>query len=155
LNDQKFLMNWFVDNKTWVEADKKNSKGEPWRKYYKGPQDRLYRTGDLGRYLESGDVECTGRADDQVKIRGFRIELNDIDSNLRQNPLIRDCKTLVRRDRNEEPTLVSYIVPELKEWPEWLKARRWRTLKMKELTLVPQRSIPRGSGGCRWRYGTT
>jgi L-aminoadipate-semialdehyde dehydrogenase len=68
-------------------------------------------------------VECTGRADDQVKIRGFRIELNDIDSNLRQNPLIRDCKTLVRRDRNEEPTLVSYIVPELKEWPQWLKAR--------------------------------
>ena len=116
-------MNWFVDNEIWVEADKKNNKGEPWRKYYKGPRDRLYRTGDLGRYLESGDVECTGRADDQVKIRGFRIELNDIDSNLSQNPLIRDCKTLVRRDRNEEPTPVSYIVPELKEWPQWLKAR--------------------------------
>jgi L-aminoadipate-semialdehyde dehydrogenase len=123
LTDQKFLMNWFVDNTTWVEADKNNSKGEPWRKYYRGPRDRLYRTGDLGRYLDSGDVECTGRADDQVKIRGFRIELNDIDSNLRQNPLIRDCKTLVRRDRNEEPTLVSYIVPEPKEWPQWLHAR--------------------------------
>ncbi|KAK2787436.1 large subunit of alpha-aminoadipate reductase [Emmonsiellopsis sp. PD_33] len=123
LNDQKFLMNWFVDNEKWVEADKKNDKGEPWRKYYKGPRDRLYRTGDLGRYLESGDVECTGRADDQVKIRGFRIELNDIDNNLRQNPLIRDCKTLVRRDRNEEPTLASYIVPELKEWPQFLKAQ--------------------------------
>ena len=123
LNDQKFLMNWFVDNKTWVEADRKNNGGEPWRKYYEGPRDKLYRTGDLGRYMESGDVECTGRADDQVKIRGFRIELNDIDSNLSQNPLIRDCKTLVRRDRNEEQTLVSYIVPELKEWPQWLNAR--------------------------------
>ena len=123
LNEQKFLENWFIDNKTWVEADKKNDNDEPWRKYYKGPRDRLYRTGDLGRYLESGDVECTGRADDQVKIRGFRIELNDIDSNLSQNYLIRDCKTLVRRDRNEEPTLISYIVPELKEWPQWLKAR--------------------------------
>jgi L-aminoadipate-semialdehyde dehydrogenase len=123
LNDQKFLTNWFVDIKKWAEADEKNNKDEPWRKYYKGPRDRLYRTGDLGKYLESGDVECTGRADDQVKIRGFRIELNDIDSNLGQNPLIRDCKTLVRRDRNEEPTLVSYIVPELKEWPQWLKAQ--------------------------------
>ncbi|KAI9762933.1 MAG: putative NRPS-like protein biosynthetic cluster [Geoglossum simile] len=123
LNGQKFLMNWFVDNGMWVEADKINNKGELWRKYYKGPRDRLYRTGDLGRYMESGDVECTGRADDQVKIRGFRIELNDIDSNLGQNPLIRDCKTLVRRDRNEEPTLVSYIVPELREWPQWLKAQ--------------------------------
>ena len=123
LNDQKFIENWFVDNNKWVEADKQSDTGEPWRKYYKGPRDRLYRTGDLGRYLESGDVECTGRADDQVKIRGFRIELNDIDSNLSQNHLIRACKTLVRRDRNEEPTLISYIVPELKEWPQWLKAQ--------------------------------
>lgn len=123
LNEKKFVMNWFVDNKTWVEADQKNNKGEPWRKYYEGPRDRLYRTGDLGRYIESGDVEYTARADDQVKIRGFRIELNDIDSNLRQYALIRDCKTLVRRDRNEEPTLVSYVVPELKEWPQWLKDR--------------------------------
>ena len=123
LNDQKFLTNWFVDNQIWLEADKQSNKGEEWRKYYKGPRDRLYRTGDLGKYLESGDVECVGRVDDQVKIRGFRIELNDIDSNLGQNPLIRDCKTLVRRDRNEEPTLVSYIVPEFKEWPNWLKAR--------------------------------
>ena len=123
LNDQKFVNNWFVDNNKWVEADKKISKDEPWRQYYKGPRDRLYRTGDLGRYLESGDVECVGRADDQVKIRGFRIELNDIDSNLSQNPLIRDCKTLVRRDRNEEPTLVSYVVPEEKEWQRWLSDR--------------------------------
>ena len=123
LTAKKFLMNWFVDNDRWVEADKSNGSGAPWRQFYKGPRDRLYRTGDLGRYLESGDVECTGRADDQVKIRGFRIELNEIDSNLSQNPLIRDCKTLVRRDRNEEPTLVSYVVPELKEWPQWLAAR--------------------------------
>jgi L-aminoadipate-semialdehyde dehydrogenase len=123
MNDQKFLMNWFVDNQKWVEADQKASQNEPWRRYYKGPRDRMYRTGDLGRYLESGDVECVGRADDQVKIRGFRIELNDIDSNLSQNPLIRDCKTLVRRDRNEEPTLVSYIVPESKEWQRWLHDR--------------------------------
>ncbi|EQL04172.1 hypothetical protein G6O67_005859 [Ophiocordyceps sinensis] len=123
LNDQKFLNNWFVNDDRWAQADLKADKGEPWRKYYKGPRDRLYRTGDLGRYLESGDVECIGRADDQVKIRGFRIELNDIDSNLSQSPLVRDCKTLVRRDRNEEPTLVSYIVPELNEWPRFLKAQ--------------------------------
>lgn len=121
-NREKFLMNWFVDNQKWVELDAKNSKNETWRKYYQGPRDRLYRTGDLGRYLESGDVECTGRADDQVKIRGFRIELNDIDSNLSQHSLIRDCKTLVRRDRNEEPTLVSYVVPEQKEWQRWLSS---------------------------------
>jgi L-aminoadipate-semialdehyde dehydrogenase len=42
---------------------------------------------------------------------------------LSQSTLIRDCKTMVRRDRNEEPTLVSYIVAEMKEWPGWLKSR--------------------------------
>lgn len=49
--------------------------------------------------------------------------IQQIDNNLSQNPLIRDCKTLVRRDRNEEASLVSYIVPELKRWPEWLETR--------------------------------
>ncbi|KAI6361410.1 hypothetical protein MCOR25_006506 [Pyricularia grisea] len=137
LNEQKFLMNWFVDNNKWVEADKVHpTKEAAWRKYYKGPLDRLYRTGDLGKYLESGDVECTGRADDQVKIRGFRIELNDIDSNLSQSSLIRDCKTLVRRDKNEEPKLVSYVVPELKQWPQWLKLHGYEDVEDDEGTQI-------------------
>ncbi|KAF7531526.1 hypothetical protein G7054_g8809 [Neopestalotiopsis clavispora] len=122
-NQEKFINNWFVDEKKWTELDQQLNKDEPWRKYFQGPRDRMYRTGDLGKYLESGDVECTGRADDQVKIRGFRIELNEIDSNLSQSPLIRDCKTLVRRDRNEEQTLVSYIVPETAEWQSFVAAR--------------------------------
>ncbi|KAG7419881.1 L-2-aminoadipate reductase large subunit [Fusarium oxysporum f. sp. rapae] len=110
-NKEKFIDNWFVDNKKWVEADKANDKGEPWREYYKGPRDRLYVTGDLGEYRPDG------------AIRGFRIELNEIDANLGGSPLIQDCKTLVRRDRNEEPTLVSYIVPEIAEWKRWLETR--------------------------------
>jgi L-2-aminoadipate reductase len=57
-------------------------------------------------------VECAGRADDQVKIRGFRIELGEIDTYLSQHPFVRENVTLVRRDKDEEPTLVSYIVPE-------------------------------------------
>lgn len=69
---------------------------------------------------DSGNCAVTGRADDQVKIRGFRIELNEIDSNLRGHNLVRECKTLLRRDRNEEPTLVSYIVTEHQEWLKWL-----------------------------------
>ncbi|KAM0347177.1 hypothetical protein ACHAPU_005118 [Fusarium lateritium] len=123
---EKFLDNWFVDNQKWVEADNKvaDHANEPWRKYYQGPRDRIYRTGDLGSYLdESGNCAITGRADDQVKVRGFRIELNEIDSNLRGHQLVRECKTLLRRDRNEEPTLVSYIVPEDQEWLKWLAAQ--------------------------------
>ncbi|CUM66147.1 uncharacterized protein PRCAT00003804001 [Priceomyces carsonii] len=116
-NKQKFITNWYVDPKIWVEEDEKNKKPtETWRNEgWYGPRDRLYRTGDLGRYLPDGNVECCGRADDQVKIRGFRIELGEIDTHLSQHPLVRENVTLVRRDRNEEPTLISYIVP--KEGP--------------------------------------
>lgn len=127
LSAKKFVQNWFVDPEKWIELDKKRvqEKGvkEPWRAYYLGPRDRLYRSGDLGRYLPSGDVECTGRADDQVKIRGFRIELGEINKHLSDHPLVRERITLVRRDKDEEPSLVSYIVPEMSQWPSWLKEK--------------------------------
>lgn len=67
-NKEKFIDNWFVDNKKWMEADKANDKGEPWRKYYKGPRDRLYVTGDLGEYRPDGAVRVLGRMDSQVKV---------------------------------------------------------------------------------------
>lgn len=122
LNDAKFITNWYVDTDVWNKKDEQNKKSEEtWREEgWLGPRDRMYRTGDLGRYLPDGNVECCGRADDQVKIRGFRIELGEIDTHLSQHPLIRENITLVKRDKNEEPTLVSYIVakesPELKNF---------------------------------------
>lgn len=103
LNKEKFVNNWYIT--------------EPWENKYDGevdwfgPRDRLYRTGDLGRYAPDGNVECCGRADDQVKIRGFRIELGEIDTHLSQHPLVRENVTLVRKDKNGEPTLISFIVP--------------------------------------------
>ncbi|MCJ1350098.1 MAG: large subunit of alpha-aminoadipate reductase [Icmadophila ericetorum] len=127
MNAKKFLENWFVDSEIWRRKDLKeaasSSPRPEWRGFYRGPRDRLYRTGDLGRYLPSGDVECTGRADDQVKIRGFRIELGEINSHLSTHQLIRDCVTLVRRNKDEEAILVSYIVPEMNKWPTWLQEK--------------------------------
>ncbi|KAI9933028.1 hypothetical protein ASPWEDRAFT_47407 [Aspergillus wentii DTO 134E9] len=125
LSEKKFLKNWFTDPQTWVEKDNALSQGanEPWRQFYFGPRDRLYRSGDLGRYTPSGDVECSGRADDQVKIRGFRIELGEIDTHLSRHPLVRENVTLVRRDKFEEPTLVSYIVPDMSKWASWLESK--------------------------------
>lgn len=128
LTNTKFVQNWFVDNAKWVEEDKQRvseqGKGESWREFYFGPRDRLYRSGDLGRYTADGNVECTGRADDQVKIRGFRIELGEIDTHLSQHPLIRENVTLVKRDHNEEQTLVSYYVPDIKKWLAWAKEQK-------------------------------
>jgi len=105
----KFISNWFVPDDHWKSQDAGSN--EPWRKFYMGPRDRMYRTGDLGRYTPDGNVECSGRADDQVKIRGFRIELGEIDTHLSQHPLVRENVTLVRRDKDEEAVLISYIVP--------------------------------------------
>lgn len=124
LNKAKFISNWFVDPTKWVqEYEQRNASKpqEPWRKLFKGPRDRVYRTGDLGRYREDGSVECTGRIDSQVKIRGFRIELGEIDVNLSEHPYIRENVTVVRRDRNEEQTLVTYYVPEIKRWLQHLE----------------------------------
>ncbi|KAE8148773.1 hypothetical protein BDV25DRAFT_12114 [Aspergillus avenaceus] len=125
MNQKKFLNNWFVDPQTWVEKDKAESQStnEPWRGFYVGPRDRLYRSGDLGRYTPTGEVECSGRADDQVKIRGFRIELGEIDTHLSRHPLVRENVTLVRRDKFEEPTLVSYFVPDMSKWTSWLQQK--------------------------------
>lgn len=71
------------------------------------------------------------------QIRGFRIELNEIDANLGGSPLIRDSKTLVRRDRNEEPTLVSYIVPEISEWKRWLETQGHQDIEEEGMEMGP------------------
>jgi L-aminoadipate-semialdehyde dehydrogenase len=124
LNEQKFIINWFLDPESWNSPEKRSAvnEHEPWRSSFK-IRDRLYRSGDLGKYLEDGNVAMVGRVDDQVKIRGFRIELGEIDTHLSRHPLIRENVTLVRRDKDEEPTLVSYFVPEVKKWEEWQRQK--------------------------------
>ncbi len=124
LNRSKFVSNWFVDPSKWLNeynSQITTSPREPWREYFKGPRDRVYRTGDIGRLRADGSVECIGRIDSQVKIRGFRIELGEIDAHLSQHPFVRENVTVVRRDKDEEQTLVSYFVPETKRWLQHLQ----------------------------------
>ncbi|KAF4627804.1 hypothetical protein G7Y89_g10353 [Cudoniella acicularis] len=66
---------------------------------------------------------CIGRADDQVKIRGFRIELGEIDKYLSDHEMVLDNTTLVRRNKDEEQMLVSYIVPDMQKWSLWLEQK--------------------------------
>ncbi|KAF2405155.1 L-aminoadipate-semialdehyde dehydrogenase [Trichodelitschia bisporula] len=123
LTNAKFVTNWFVEPNKWEKLyDEALLAKEPWRKTFK-IRDRLYRTGDLGKYMQDGNVAVVGRADDQVKIRGFRIELGEIDTHLSRHELIRENVTLVRRDKDEELTLVSYFVPEMAKWKEWLQQK--------------------------------
>ncbi|RKP34594.1 hypothetical protein BJ085DRAFT_20706 [Dimargaris cristalligena] len=114
ITSEKFVSNWFnpkLRGENLQARDYLPEGASPWPHYYRGVRDRLYRSGDLGRYLPDGSVECVGRMDEQVKIRGFRIELGEIDNHLSQFPRIRANVTLVRRDKNEEKTLVTYFVP--------------------------------------------
>lgn len=128
---EKFLESWFVPADHWAKQDAASvvngEAKQPWREFYKGPRDRLYRSGDLGHYNSSGDVECTGRIDSQVKIRGFRFELGEVDAHLARHALVRENVTLLRRDANEEHTLVSYVVPEMTRWADWLLQHRKQT----------------------------
>ncbi|RKP27925.1 hypothetical protein SYNPS1DRAFT_6883, partial [Syncephalis pseudoplumigaleata] len=108
---EKFLTNWLIppqEQPSATDTEQDDAAPAP-GDFYHGRRDRMYRTGDLGRYRPDGNVECTGRADDQVKIRGFRIELGEIDTHLSQHPRVRENVTLVRRDKNEEQTLVAYF----------------------------------------------
>lgn len=139
LNSQKFIPNFFLrDPDVWQKADEKlaEERNEPWREFWKGPRDRLYRSGDLGRYTSTGDVECTGRADNQVKIRGFRVELGDIDTHLSQHALVLQNLTLVRRDKDEEPILVSYLVPNMENWSRWREEKGLPRDSSKDITMA-------------------
>jgi L-2-aminoadipate reductase len=124
LNRSKFIPNWFVDPAKWTNkynSQVTSSAREPWMEHFKGPRDRVYRTGDIGRLRADGSIECLGRIDSQVKIRGFRIELGEIDAHLSQHPFVRENVTVVRRDKDEEQTLVAYFVPETKRWLQYLR----------------------------------
>lgn len=120
LTQKKFVHSWFVPEGYWKDTSDPTA---TWHIDWKGPRDRLYRSGDLGRYSPAGDVDCSGRADDQVKIRGFRIELGEINTHLSRHPHVRENVTLVRRNKDEEPTLVAYVVPkQSKELDNYLSA---------------------------------
>ena len=74
------------------------------------PGARLYKTGDRARYLSDGNIEFLDRIDQQVKIRGFRVELGEIESVLRQHPVVREAVVVAREHGPGEKQLVAYIV---------------------------------------------
>ena len=89
------------------------------------PGARLYRTGDLGRVMSDGNLEFVGRVDNQIKIRGHRVEPGEIEALLRQHPSVRDAVVIARKDFNDQPRLVTYIVPE-RSSPSIAGCRRYR-----------------------------
>ncbi len=76
------------------------------------PGDRVYRTGDAAIIHEDGSIEFGGRLDDQIKLRGYRIELGEIEVKLVQQPGITAAAVAVKKDANEQDTLVGYVLTE-------------------------------------------
>jgi aryl carrier-like protein/NRPS condensation-like uncharacterized protein len=62
---------------------------------------RLYRSGDFGRLMPDGSLAFTGRKDDQVKIRGQRVELGEINSLMLRLKEVKDCVTIVIKNKSE------------------------------------------------------
>lgn len=73
--------------------------------------DVVYYTGDRGRYRPDGTLDILGRLDDQVKIRGVRIEPGEITAVLMQHPEVTSCFVEARKDDDQQPYLVAYVVP--------------------------------------------
>jgi len=96
---------------------------------------RLYKTGDLARYREDGVVECLGRTDHQVKIRGFRIEMGEIETVLRQHPMVRDAAVVVGEDASGAKTLWAYAATGPEAKPNWSDVRRFLRERLPEFML--------------------
>ena len=88
--------------------------------------DRLYKTGELARYLPDGNVEWAGRNDRRVNIRGFRVELEEVESVLKQHPVVKAAAVVLQDHEVSSPEnlktetrnpklsqcLVAYVVAE-------------------------------------------
>ena len=70
----------------------------------------LYKTGDLGRFLPNGTLEYRGRVDNQVKVNGVRVELGDIETALRQNPIVSEAVVITKNFGDNDQRLVACVV---------------------------------------------
>jgi amino acid adenylation domain-containing protein len=89
---------------------------------------RVYCTGDLASWQPDGNITFLGRRDDQVKIRGYRIELEEIENTVRLLPGIKQVAVIVRKDKQDNPMLIGYVVPEGDLQTKWLAGQLKKSL---------------------------
>lgn len=110
------------------------------------PGAKVYRTGDYARWLSDGNVEFLGRGDAQIKLRGLRIETGEIESTIRQHPLVTEAVVIARNDDGPDLYLCGYYtaradidIQELKNLlagslPEFMIPSRWMRLDQMPLS---------------------
>ena len=115
--------------KAFVEIDMPN-----------GNRTFFYRTGDVGVEFDDGMYRLVGRRDDRVKIRGVRVEPREAEDALTGYPLVAACAVTVRGDRDGEPSLVAYVVPET-EYPPAIPEMRAYLRERLPLESVPAKFV--------------
>lgn len=102
--------------------------------------ERLYKTGDMGYYLPDANIAFAGRTDYQVKIRGHRIELEEIQTVIKQHPLVTNCVVLAKQNVAGAAYLVAYLTVQS---GEALKVEELRSCLGELLPdyMIPQRFI--------------
>lgn len=103
-----------------------------------GSQVKVYKTGDLVRYNPAHYLEYLGRIDNQVKIRGYRIELGEIEVAIRDYKGVEDCVVSVKELRQDEKTLVAYVIGNSVKLPE---VKRYLESRL-PLYMVPSFWVP-------------
>ncbi|KAG0196338.1 hypothetical protein BGX28_010268, partial [Mortierella sp. GBA30] len=101
------------------------------------PEARMYKTGDLVRYLKDGELEFLGRNDHQIKIRGFRVEPGEIETRLKEHPLVSESVVVVLGEEMDK-RLVAYVVARCYA----TKAHLVTTLRSHLMERLPEYMIP-------------
>jgi amino acid adenylation domain-containing protein len=97
-----------------------------------GGDNRLYLTGDLGRMLADGSLVHLGRKDFQVKVRGYKIDVAEIERALLALESIEAVVVVARADRDDDLSLVAYLVSAITPAPTISALRRALSAKLPE-----------------------
>ena len=103
---------------------------------------RSYRTGDLGLLDATGMLHFLGRADHQVKVHGYRIETDDIETNLRRLPQVREAAVVPVTDRTGQVSHLRAFVT-LTGAQEGSPLALSTALKRELRALIPDYMIPK------------
>ena len=97
-----------------------------------GGDKRLYRTGDLGQMLADGSLVHLGRKDFQVKVRGYKIDVAEIERAILALESIEAVVVVARADRDDNRSLVAYLVSATTPAPTISALRRALSDKLPE-----------------------
>ncbi|TQV86009.1 non-ribosomal peptide synthetase [Aliikangiella coralliicola] len=109
LNRPELTEEKFVTNPFYIEPNDGIEKIASSETVAAKTSERMYKSGDLARWLDDGTIEYLGRIDNQVKIRGYRIEMEEIEAELIQHPVVKDCVVVAQGESGNQHLIAFYV----------------------------------------------